>query len=1507
MPLNLDYKVSEEELIALSSRPTEVMVRSGYMEAMRMADVDDPSKEELAAQAAFADSFLTGSDFNIGFEQKRRSSVDDIRRTTEENAAAQFKVNARDSFYENAAKGDMEAAEKDLLDVVNAVNPKYGEIISSAFAEEEAPIEQITDVAQAIDGRWTLQGAMQSAYDQWGFWDWVGDFAHDIFLPGHDARVLRDVVSNVMGEEAKSGFLFKDYADIAELRARLNRMSDEQKEEVVKAIEAVAKSETGLVWDNPKEVSDLFATFLYSDSLDSTIENAFTGIDVAGFISILKPLRALQVKTGNAAVASALGNKELAARAVASDVVNGTKMSGIDLSADLVKYATTTGQNPHLLVPKIMDGMKEETKQALADYAASREIAELAALTGHTGIDERTVRDIAEKWRAHYEKASIPHVREAVEATTDDLGSRWVLDIVDPNTSANFATKEAAERFAKTLDLESYNIVGKIEGPWETFSIKGVVHHANTLDDVGSFAYEKSLLTRILPQWLQFPMQSLDSSAVLTRVIGVKKEDMVRQNFEKLWKKAFKGLKADSENKVIALLAEGDSISRAGKQGHVFTWAELEAKGITEAEKAAYYNVRTMRDIAFTMHDKALTDRLNFLGYSNFNYHKGSKIMPPFVMAGKEYSEAEAKGLMRTQARRHAYDLERGQMVELNESIIDNLYKIDGKRLIHLSQGKETAEGATDLVIASADNYSISKLTSTLSYREGEFSRIYQDKWFVAAEKDGYRSGVRGKYAATIRSAPTHKSAEEWVNAHNSALQIMKDVTEEFTKAGKATLTKKGLPTKAYQTALLRAISQADVISKWKPKEFVEDVLSGRLPMDTKLHVKFDREIPAGESVDHIMEVMHTQGRLFTGQKGAALKSVAGDEAPTMGLKEAFASEVGYLARFTNIATWRESQIQKLLNTFKGRLQGHPGATPYETAMMGDRIGSWTIDEQKWLERMRHHIQTQLGVRSDEAVTSAARMKEFGLWLEGKGYDKAAQVSYNLGHRSPAQALRGAVFHSYLGLFNIAQFFVQANGAAVAMTAHPIHGLKAALEYAPLRIGIMFDTLGNKAALESLASKIDFASLGLKNKQEFLDTVRLVRESGLLNDIKSSALYYVKEGAINLESDMAAFTSGFARAASRAGNATLQAGLVPFNRGEEMSRLIAMGVAKRMWKEANPGKNMLDRQAVNEILALTEKYTIGMSRANVGRMQQGWLSIPFQFAQYNWKLAESLLGRGTFTPAEKARILTGMTALYGADGMGLGFMFDEIYGSADIDKNTKIGIMQGAISWALAEAYGVDTAIGHRVGPIGYFSDLKDAFLDPKNAPIELFGGASLSAAGKEWDVITGVMEMYRSTDDWTAEHTLATGNLVLGGISSGWKNSTKYLTAMWGDGMLKSRYGDALAQIDTKQALLGAMGITPLQEWEISQMFNISREMKEEKEDLVKSMTAALNGMSSAKSDAEYKRYQDQYRYLWNTLPTQIALEVDKQARSRATRMESMFEFMERKQQREFDKRKVD
>ena len=331
--------------------------------------------------------------------------------------------------------------------------------------------------------------------------------------------------------------------------------------------------------------------------------------------------------------------------------------------------------------------------------------------------------------------------------------------------------------------------------------------------------------------------------------------------------------------------------------------------------------------------------------------------------------------------------------------------------------------------------------------------------------------------------------------------------------------------------------------------------------------------------------------------------------------------------------------------------------------------------------------------------------------------------------KNPTDFIRGCTFNAKLGLFNPAQFIVQAQTHALIWSLEPQHGTVgtyAMLLHGWSRVNKNPEIL---AKLDEYATKLN--GFGSKFRPgEWLEAMQELDKTGFS---------HVAGEYANLSKSYMPTTNFF----QGQGMKFLRAGQTPFRLGEESTRITAWYTAFRKYREVNP-TTPIDNIERQKILQHADLLTVNMSRASSSALNHGIFSMSTQFLNYQIKLAELFWSKRLGeTPLERmrirAQIVMGFGLLYGVSNTigvtGMPFSdnlrqhIEDDLGYIPGEKWLTTLVNEGLPAWMLSMITGRVENVGDRFGSQGW-TNIKQAL----NGSIpwwQAVGGAGLSTASR--------------------------------------------------------------------------------------------------------------------------------------------------------------------------------
>lgn len=616
-----------------------------------------------------------------------------------------------------------------------------------------------------------------------------------------------------------------------------------------------------------------------------------------------------------------------------------------------------------------------------------------------------------------------------------------------------------------------------------------------------------------------------------------------------------------------------------------------------------------------------------------------------------------------------------------------------------------------------------------LAYREGGH-RMYSEKYFGKQAAYGVQPDTGQKFLknpSTYRTFATQAQAEEWAKTMNLAREA---AVERAATPAELDQIFKGHP--SYPTAT----------------EFLQGIKDGTYDSKAAFGSYYDRELPeeyqfakAGIANYSDPELtgnngwLQTNGRMYYSSKGDHITDWQGRLAPTLDPFETINTALSNVANLSSFSDYKAQAVERWVNTFQKYLTGVDANASTTTKFAeGEFIKGASSNVEKiraGAEGQRDIIKRNLGWKTDADIEQQQFARKLGNWITGSD-------PYSLQHKltapsvtwwsdkNPISALRGLVFDSKLGLFNIGQMPLQIGTAMAAVMLSPKNGLKGMISLFPLRAYLTKS--GTEEMLGQLASNGAHKLGGFADAEDMKAFMRSAKGSG----------FFDFGGTHQLVSSYGP-NAAIGQLGSKIQQAR-EAGRFFFNEGEVWNRAVAYRIG---WEEAKEKGGM----AVNSpqwnrfVAGKAENYAQSMSEQSASAWQHGITSIPTQFWAYNAHMLESMLG-GNFTRAQRLRLVIGQTLLLGSTGIpALGLAADayKYYTQKNgtyPDINTWGGALdRGLLDEIIYHTTGMDVMVGDRIATGGWVDDtIKDIFgwsSFGTQSVAAMAGGATLGTAGQ--------------------------------------------------------------------------------------------------------------------------------------------------------------------------------
>lgn len=739
----------------------------------------------------------------------------------------------------------------------------------------------------------------------------------------------------------------------------------------------------------------------------------------------------------------------------------------------------------------------------------------------------------------------------------------------------------------------------------------------------------------------------------------------------------------ESLAKVDKVLREGDEWKNSdGSRGTVFSPDDLRTKfGLTEKESSAYYRVNRLYNNLWHIRNTEKRKEMDTLGYRNVSFTENGD-----SSFGKTYENAlTARSSLHDKSINQIYDATTDSILDLKTAksdIISESYAND-KVLVKMDDPYELAEnrGMFRYALVNADE--VGDLPQQVLHRKsGYVPRIYEDAaYFVKERKRATVDGDKDHfYKSTLRFFDNKKDADTYRNGLKESY-VAKQL-EEVDISG----------------------MEPSAVSKLEEKLWKE-------ADETYIRLS-DREEETLSAASG--EVSHGSGGLYTGARAQddILFGLEGDRANRVNSFDSLMRNIGNVSRYASINQWRLGMEQRWINT-ANRIMKDKGQEANITKFERLAKTSESSPEVRFLNKVFDQIRDWQGFPTPEEQFFSNVMRGFYDWTADRDHKKMAKLLGNFKDVDPVAAARATAFHTLLGFFNPAQLWVQAQGAAVAVSVGAGKHLTR--------------SMGNTMALSMLGhGAVDSKRLGMLAKASKQDKAEL------------EALHnaWVKTGyqdSVLQTADHAAAAKGYGMTLDGVRRVADQ-GMLFYRHGEMFNRRMSFSLAVERWKDAKGVKTLkgMSDSDLKKIMDDTNNLLLNMGKANRAPWQKGLLSLPTQFLQVTTKFLETALGfNENFTRMERGRLVFGQLALYGTAGVPLvslgGMIAKEVFGMTqeDIDNNpTAVKAINDGVwgVWGL-QLFGADVEMSSRGSLLSGVSDFIDNwFMEESSFATKMLG-----------------------------------------------------------------------------------------------------------------------------------------------------------------------------------------
>jgi hypothetical protein len=878
------------------------------------------------------------------------------------------------------------------------------------------------------------------------------------------------------------------------------------------------------------------------------------------------------------------------------------------------------------------------------------------------------------------------------------------------------------------------------------------------------------------------------------------------------------------KQRVANALEKGDEFvdPATGEEiGRVFTPEELRRQfGLDDQEMEAYYKLRMVFDHLHVLKNDAARRELMALGYRDVRMRSKIKykdkdgteqsleihdVGRPYDSADVAWREAEGNGIS------EVFSFGTQSSIQYSRELIKDGYE-RGMQLVRLRNPfKDPRTGKRHQFVLANVSSEISDLPNeVLAYKTGYVPRVYdRGVWFVKAFPR--EATIDGRRVDDRAPGGTQGMAD------NRAAAVR--LSENLNMDGDGSVT--------YRVV---AADQMD------PIELMTAAPTG----GGRLYVsgRGDRPIPFYKLVD---------GQLVD------------EKASRIDPLEALQGNISNIAYHYPRNEWRIANALRLENTAKKLGVKYNGLhADAQDAGGGPKATAF-------VNRQRSQLRDWLSAPDDSEVWWNNTLQNLYEGALGKEWANGvvAQGIWWMKSKNPITAVRGATFHLMLGMLNPVQTFVQAQGAAVALSMNL---------FRPAEMSRVFKMQSALSILSNLEDNMLAAAARELRRSKMITGVEADEMYMLANAYRRSGL---QDGVLT-NADFSAMEQGFGQVLNVAAR-TADKALYFYRIGELFNRRLSFTTAFREFLDNNPQvRRQLENQAqaralyggrkgeadftlsnedVIKITARANDFMLNLGRANRATWQKGVLSVPTQFWQVQAKLLEELLLGGlmtdkpgaVFTRKERMKLMLGQIGLYGAAGMPvagpyLSYQLDYNKSGVAADPDSLLNrTFDEGLYGAIFATLGADVDVSKRGAILNDLQDLVYDYLLGDKTTAEAMTGAFNSIAGRTMDAWKRLYPLRLSTIDTevpiTREDFMVAADAI-GDLATSWSNLTKAYTMMMYDQSF-SRSGNLLATEDfnPQTVLMTAMGFMPRSDSKAYDLLTLDRMYTQTKADTKRSI----------------------------------------------------------------------
>ena len=693
----------------------------------------------------------------------------------------------------------------------------------------------------------------------------------------------------------------------------------------------------------------------------------------------------------------------------------------------------------------------------------------------------------------------------------------------------------------------------------------------------------------------------------------------------------------ETQTGALELLSMGTQpLREGGKHGRVISWDEAVSKGFTEKQYLAYQSLRIASDFSYTIHNARLKELLEEGGNVRFSF-KASNASEDFTGFGVPVPPSRVREMktVKNESVTEVYNAHTGK----TEAVTEDMLKAaqTGKGMFIRSAKTITVDGKHRNYIYIPEGQvgkRVGEVGSTpLPYIKGHVYIQQDNNWYikkVATDKvefdvDGVKTSDAG-YGDVIAGARSKAEVDILMETHK--------------------------------------LSEAEIDKGWK------------------LEVVESRDTKTMESIEDLMRVGGVQE---TGVRGAPIDTVSGPNANILSHTDSIINEMHSATRHLNfeavIKDYRDSwsltfkkaledivnsNIRKTKGSVADRIAvGYPrtiedlremfvgkALTTAQKKVIEDAETAWELIEFMAKNRDSSvELFRRATLSIADALEKATTAQKGGAALQ-KGIAATGAALRTVGRnmsRDPIDFARSTAFVAYLALNPFRQLIIQSAQHLMMTPLAPGYVTSGEIykDLGSYSMGLGFRSDPEKwnRNAEWLAKSVGMTT------EEFTQEIDGIFKSGILDAVDSHTLL---EGLNFASTPTAGMSAGRAKLAQAAnvGRSIATLAKSGFVLGERTNLLTSYLIAKKL--RADEGLTALATSARGStIYEETRDITFNMSRGGELKIQRGPLKGLAQFASFQLKAFNAIIGKNPTLKGRRLQVLTGQALMWGSAGYGL--------------------------------------------------------------------------------------------------------------------------------------------------------------------------------------------------------------------------------------------------------------